>query len=131
MANMEKNMTLRTKLVLGFGLIVLLLLQNGVFTFFQLSQLDVMLSKASSEPASAAVQRHLDQFKMVILMMTALGLLLAIMVTVFMARSIFAPLARICTALADAVDGMGDHPEKQHLVDLAAELRRLIGSRRE
>ena len=121
-------MTLRTKLVLGFGLIVLLLLQNGVLTFFQLSQLDVMLSKASSEPASAAVQRHLDQFKMVILMMTALGLLLAIMVTVFMARSVFAPLARICASLTDAVDGMGEHPEKKHLQDLTVELRRLLGA---
>ena len=122
-----KNMSLRTKLSLGFGLIVILLMQNGVFAMFQLNQIGEILSKAPPEVVADVVQRHLDQSKIIILMMTAVGLLLAIMLTFFMTRSIVMPLARICQSMADAVDGMGDQPEKEELGALVEELRRVLG----
>lgn len=123
-----KNMSLRTKLFLGFGLIVVLLIQNGVFAMFQLNQIGEILSKAPPAVAADAVQRSLDQSKIIILMMTAVGLLLAIVLTFFITRSIFAPLARICKSMADALDGMGDPSEKEKLGALVEELRRILGS---
>ncbi len=122
-----KNMSLRTKLFLGFGLIVILLMQNGVFAVFQLNQIGEILSKAPPEVVADVAQRSLDQSKIIILMMLALSLVLAILLTFFMARSIVVPLARICKSMADAVDGMGDHPEKEKLEALVEELRRVLG----
>ncbi len=122
-----KSISLRKKLVLGFGLIVILLIQNGVFAMVQLNQIGEILSKAPPEVAADVVQRHLDQSKSIILMMLALSLLLAILLTFFMARSIVMPLARIYKSMADAVDGMGEHPEKVKLEALMEEFRRVLG----
>lgn len=118
-----KNMNLRVKLFLSFGFIVLLLLQNGAFTVFQLNQFSAILPKIST----SEVQRHLAQSQVIVMMMTALGLVLAIMLTFFMARSIFGPLAEICKSLSDAVDRMGENSEKETLEGLVKELRRVLG----